>query len=110
MLSYGGSPSHRSTIIHLPFGLHDGHVECCSDGGVPGIGAAAGKSLEIARKARQRGCEMDFFCLARNPDEIRPVVAATQPFALVHHGGATDRRFAEGKGELVHDFVRAVHD
>jgi len=72
--------------------------------------SVAGKSLEIIRNARQRGCQMNFFCLARNPDEIRPAVAATQPIALVHHGGVTDRRFAEGKSELVHDFVKAVHD
>jgi len=72
--------------------------------------SAAGKSAEIIRKARQRGCRMEFFCLARDPDEIRPVVAATGPFAMVHHGGVTDRRFAEGKSKLVHDFVKAVHD
>ncbi len=72
--------------------------------------SAAGTSAEIIRKARQRGCQMNFFCLARNPDEVRPVVKATQPIALVHHGGVTDRRFAEGKSELVHDFVKAVHD
>ena len=71
---------------------------------------AEGKSPEIIRKARQRGCQMNFFCLARDPDEIRPVVSATGPIALVHHGGVTDRRFAEGKSELVHDFVKAVHD
>ena len=72
--------------------------------------SATGKSPEIIRKARQRGCQMNFFCLARDPDEIRPAVKATQPIALVHHGGVTDRRFAEGKSELVHDFVKAVHD
>jgi hypothetical protein len=53
---------------------------------------------------------MNFFTLARNPQEVRPAVAATQPMALVHHGGVTDRRFAEGQPELVHDFVKAVHD
>ena len=69
-----------------------------------------GKSPEVIRKARERGCQMNFFCLARDPEDIRPVVAATEPMALVHHGGVTDRRFAEGKSELVHDFVKAVHD
>ena len=72
--------------------------------------SATGDSQEVIRKARQRGCRMNFFCLAKNPDEIRAAVAATDPMALVHHGGVTDRRFAEGKSELVHDFVKAVHD
>jgi hypothetical protein len=72
--------------------------------------SASGKSLEIIRKARERGCQMNFFCLAKNPAEIQPVVKATEPIAMVHHGGVTDRRFAEGKSELVHDFVKAVHD
>ncbi len=72
--------------------------------------SAAGTSPEIIRKARQRGCEMNFFCLARNPDEVRPAIKAARPMAMVHHGGVTDSRFAEGKSELVHDFVKAVHD
>jgi hypothetical protein len=53
---------------------------------------------------------MQFFCLARTPEEIRAVKQAAKPFAVVHHGGVTDRRFAEGKSELVHDFVKAAHD
>lgn len=69
-----------------------------------------GDSTSIIRKARDRGCEMNFFCLAKTPQEVRPAIEAADPFALVHHGGVTDRRFAEGKSELVHDFVKAVHD
>ena len=72
--------------------------------------SATGTSPEIIRKARDRGCRMNFFCLAKDPDDVKPVVAATDPVALVHHGGVTDHRFAEGKSELVHDFVKAVHD
>ncbi|MHB8902520.1 MAG: hypothetical protein ACYC6Y_27480 [Thermoguttaceae bacterium] len=69
-----------------------------------------GDSSGIIRKARDRGSKLNFFCLARNPDEVRPAIEAANPFAMVHHGGVTDSRFAEGKSGLVHDFVKAVHD
>jgi hypothetical protein len=69
-----------------------------------------GDSPNIIRKARDGGSKMNFFCLARNPDEVRPAIDAVDPFAMVHHGGVTDSRFAEGKSGLVHDFVKAVHD
>lgn len=69
-----------------------------------------GDSPAIIGKAREQGSKMNFFCLARNPDEVRPAIEAVDPFAMVHHGGVTDSRFAEGKSELVHDFVKAVHD
>ncbi|MFV1968772.1 MAG: hypothetical protein ACC628_25425 [Pirellulaceae bacterium] len=65
---------------------------------------------EILSKVRDRGSKMKFFCLARTPDEIRAVKTAARPIAVVHHGGVTDRRFAEGKSQLVHDFVKAAHD
>jgi hypothetical protein len=70
----------------------------------------AGNSGEIVRKARERGSQMKFFCLAKNREEVRPAVADAGPIALVHHGGVTDRKFAEGRSEEVHDFVKAVHD
>lgn len=69
-----------------------------------------GDSARIIQEARDRGCEMNFFCLAKNVPEVLPAIESTHPFALVHHGGVTDRKFADGKGELVHDFVKAVHD
>ena len=64
-----------------------------------------GDSPSIIRNAREQGSKMNFFCLARNPDEVRPAIEAVDPFAMVHHGGVTDSRFAEGKSSLVHDFV-----
>ncbi len=69
-----------------------------------------GDATKIVRSARERGSKINVFCLARNPDEVRPAVTSIDPIALVHHGGVTDRRFAEGKSGLVHDFVKAVHD
>ncbi len=69
-----------------------------------------GDSPDIIRKTREAGSKMNFFCLARNPDEVRQAIDTVDPFAMVHHGGVTDSRFAEGKSGLVHDFVKAVHD
>lgn len=69
-----------------------------------------GDSAGIIRKAREQGSKLHFFCLAKNPDEVPMAIEAADPFALVHHGGVTDRRFAEGESEKVHDFVKAVHD
>ena len=37
-------------------------------------------------------------------------VAKLKPIGVGHHGNRTDDRFREGKIEIVHDFVRAVHD
>ena len=39
-----------------------------------------------------------------------PTIENVDPIALVHHGGVTDRLFAEGKPDVVHDFVKAVKD
>ena len=33
-----------------------------------------------------------------------------QPMAMIHHGGVTDRLFAEGNSKLVHDYVKEVKD
>ncbi len=69
-----------------------------------------GDSPKIIREARDRGSKMNFFCLAKSPDEVQPAIDAVDPFAMVHHGGVTDRRFAEGESGKVRDFVKAVHD
>lgn len=67
----------------------------------------------VFRKLRERGSKMKFICLhAGGPEKATPekVVQATQPIAIAHHGGVTDRLFREGKGGQVHDFVKRVHD
>jgi len=67
-------------------------------------------TAEILRKVRERGSRMKFFCLASRREDIRGAIAETQPIAVVHHGGVTDRCFAEGRSSVVRDFVKAVHD
>ena len=59
---------------------------------------------------RERGSKMHFICLHSDRDQIRSAIQRTAPIAMVHHGGVTDRLFAEGKSELVRDYVKAVRD
>ena len=67
----------------------------------------------VFRELRERGSKMKFICLhAGGPQStlVEKVVQDTQPVAIVHHGGVTDRLFREGKSHQVHDFVKRVHD
>ncbi|HID20867.1 MAG TPA: hypothetical protein EYP14_00490, partial [Planctomycetaceae bacterium] len=61
-------------------------------------------TVEILRKVRERGSRMKVFCLAGRREDIRSAIAETQPIAIVHHGGVTDRCFAAGRSSVVHDF------
>lgn len=68
------------------------------------------QTAEVLRRVREGGSKMQFICLHSGREGIVEVVAKTQPIAMAHHGGATDRLFAEGKGEQVHDYVKEAHD
>lgn len=65
---------------------------------------------QVLRAVRERGSKMQFLCLHASRGEVKKMVEATRPIAMVHHGGVTDRLFAEGKKSEVHDYVKAVHD
>ena len=64
----------------------------------------------VLRTMREAGADMSFFGLHSGRDEVQQVIAETQPFALVHHGGVTDGLFRENKSQQVHDYVKEVHD
>jgi hypothetical protein len=68
------------------------------------------RALPYLRPLREHGTKMSFFCLHSQREKIKDAVAQTQPIAMVHHGGATDRLFADGKASQVHDYVKAAHD
>lgn len=72
--------------------------------------SSSDKTPEILRLVREEGSKMNFFGLHGGRDGIAAIVKETQPFALSHHGGFTDRLFREGKSGEVHDYVKAVHD
>jgi len=72
-----------------------------------------GPMAAIIRTLRERGSKMKFLCLhSSEPDNapVEQVVREHDLIALVHHGGATDRLFQQGKSQQVHDFVKRVHD
>ena len=67
----------------------------------------------IFRTLRERGSKMKFICLHSGETQsaaIEQVVRDTQPIAIAHHGGVTDRLFRQGKSREVHDFVKRVQD
>jgi hypothetical protein len=59
---------------------------------------------------REKGSNIKILTLLSGIEEIKPAIETNNPIALVHHGGVTDKLFAEGKSGLVHDFVKAVKD
>lgn len=68
------------------------------------------RRADSLRLLRERGSQMHFILLHSERDKIKTAIELTQPIAMVHHGGATDRLFAEGQSQRVHDYVKAVHD
>lgn len=62
------------------------------------------------RPLREQGTAMKFLCLHSQRDKIHEAVELAAPIAMVHHGGATDRLFAQGQTQRVHDYCKAVHD
>ncbi|HLF35113.1 MAG TPA: hypothetical protein VI583_12800, partial [Cyclobacteriaceae bacterium] len=59
---------------------------------------------------RDRGSKIKVFTLTSGSETIDADIENNHPIALVHHGGVTDRLFAEGKLEVVHDYIKAVKD
>ena len=68
------------------------------------------KAMPYVTPLRESGSKLKFFCLHSEREKVRDAVALAKPIAMVHHGGATDRLFAEGKSGQVHDYVKAVRD
>jgi hypothetical protein len=60
--------------------------------------------------ARERGSKMTFLGLHSGREKLDEFVRETKPVAIAHHGGGTDTKFAQGKAQEVHDYVKAVHD
>jgi hypothetical protein len=68
------------------------------------------KRSDSLQMARDKGVQMHFICLHAERAKIKADVERTKPIAMVHHGGVTDRLYAEGRFSEVHDFVKAAHD
>ncbi len=72
--------------------------------------SSAETTLEVLRRVREQGSQMHFFGLHAGREGVAQIIHDTQPFALVHHGGVTDKLFREGKSQEVRDYVKAVKD
>ncbi len=68
------------------------------------------KSADVLAQARQRGIKLSFIGLHAGRAGIQGLIQSTDPIGLSHHGGVTDKLFAEGKSQQVHDYVKEVHD
>jgi hypothetical protein len=68
------------------------------------------KAAKIAAGLRERDSNLKLIALADHREDLREHIRKTRPIAVAHHGGTTDRLFSQGKGVLVHDYVKAVHD
>jgi hypothetical protein len=71
------------------------------------------RMASVFRTLRERGSKMQFICLHSGQPQAMPieqVVRDTQPIAIVHHGGVTDRLFREGKSQEVREFTKRVRD
>lgn len=72
--------------------------------------STATKAMEVYRTLREQGSKLQLIGLHSKRDDIGQIVDAVHPIAMVHHGGATDKLFREGREAEVLDFVKAVHD
>jgi hypothetical protein len=69
-----------------------------------------GASSDVLPILREHGSTLKFLCLHSDSKKVKEAVDQLQPMAMVHHGGVTDKLFAEGKQAEVHDFIKAAHD
>lgn len=53
---------------------------------------------------------MKIISLQSDLEKTREAISIARPIAIAHHGGVTDKLFAEGRSTVVHDFVKAVKD
>jgi hypothetical protein len=68
------------------------------------------RAAPYVRALREQGSKLQYICLHSQREKIKEAIDIAQPIAIVHHGGATDRLFAEGKADRVRDYVKAVRD
>lgn len=69
------------------------------------------KVRDALAAARERGSKIQFVCLTSVKDlDILNDILAMKPVAICHHGGVTDQLFRSGQHQVVHDYVKRIHD
>ena len=70
----------------------------------PKVGAAL-------NAAREQGSKMQWICLTHaGEDAMLKDILALKPIGIAHHGNRTDTYFQTGKRDIVHDYVKKLHD
>ena len=70
----------------------------------PKVGAAL-------NAARNRGSKIQWICLTHaGEDASLKNILALNPIGIAHHGNRTDDYIQQGKPEIVHDFIKKLHD
>jgi len=108
--SYQGPHTDRAMKEYFTLERRVEFLQNCERAGITAHQFSTYKDSDYLKAARDSGVKLQYFGLHSDPATVKEAVQTVQPMALVHHGGATDTRFAEGKPQAVHDFVKAVHD
>jgi hypothetical protein len=109
--SYQGSAMDRQMREFFTFERTVAFLRNCERNGITAWQLDhAEKGIAAVRTLREQGSKMKFLCLHADAASIENVIADIAPIAIVHHGGATDRLFRDGKSGQVRDFVKRVHD
>ncbi len=108
--SYQGPHTDRSMKEYFTLDRRVEFLQNCQRAGITAHQFSTYKDSEYLKVARDRGVTLHLFGLHSDAATVKEAVQTVQPIALAHHGGATDTRFAQGKHQEVHDFVKAAHD
>jgi len=70
------------------------------------------KSVAVVRKLREKGSKMQIICLHSESGNapLKTAAADLGAIAFVHHGRVAYDLFRAGKSQIVHDYVKKVHD
>ena len=109
--SYMGPHTDRHMREYFTTERAVGFLEDCAAAGITAHQFGySDQSVEYLRRLEERESPLRLIALHSQRDGLDEAIEATRPIAVAHHGGVTDRLFAEGHSQSVHDYVKAVRD
>jgi hypothetical protein len=106
--SYLGAHTDRQMKDYFTPGRIVEFLKTCEQAGI--LAHQSSSRSDYFDLLREKGSKLKIISLQSKRENISQAIASAGPVAIVHHGGVSDRLFAEGKSEEVHDFVKAVKD
>jgi hypothetical protein len=106
--SYLGSHTDRQMREYYTTERTVEFLEKCEQAGITTHQASS--RYDYIRLLRERESKLQIICLDSEQEKIKETIKIVQPIAMVHHGGVTDRLFAEGNSRLVQNYVKEVKD